>query len=187
MISTTRLPLVVAEADVKSPTEGVSALDTLVDLAVTQPRSNVDQAVAPPPGLLAPTMGLAPATLQCPTRPMPPCPWLLTTISHPSDRRGIRILIPLCPVSTPAEQLQGQAMVTPPDQVDAAMRTSEVPIGTNQGAVAGAGLPAPAGAATDLPAWAERVEEQEAEARIMSSVMDKAVGCYACGNMFCWL
>ena len=40
-------PLIVAKADAKpkSLTKGVSALDTLVDLAVTQPRSTVHQVV----------------------------------------------------------------------------------------------------------------------------------------------
>jgi len=69
-------------------------LDTLVDLAITQPRSTTHQVVIPPPGLLVPTTGLAPVAPQCPAMPVPPRPWLLTTISRPSDRRGIRIFTP---------------------------------------------------------------------------------------------
>jgi len=88
--------LVVDEAAVESTTEaeGVSALDTLVDLAVTKRRSTTHQVVIPPPGLLVPTARLVPVAPRCPAMPVPPRPWLLTTINRPSDGRGIRIFTP---------------------------------------------------------------------------------------------
>ena len=93
-------PLVVDEAAAESPVDiqGVSALDTLVDLAVTQPKTTTHQVVLSPPELLVPTAGLVPLTPRCPAMPVPPRPWLLTTVSSSSDGRGIRILTPLRPV-----------------------------------------------------------------------------------------
>jgi len=47
-----------------------------------------------PPELLVPTAGLAPLTPRCPAMPVPPRPWLMTTVSCHSDGRGIRIFTP---------------------------------------------------------------------------------------------
>jgi len=164
--------LVVAEADAESLTEEVSALDTLVDLAVTQPWGQAAQAATTLPGSRTNIMATAPPAPLCPVRPIPPRPWILTTVSRPGDGRGICILTPLRPSTILVERPQGHVTVSPLAQVDVAMRPPvmhDVSVGADQGAVAGAGAPVPAAAAVDSPTWAERVEEREAEVRDLSS------------------
>jgi len=90
-------PLVVAEADAEPLTEEVSTLDTLVDLAVTQPRGQAAQAATTLPGPMTTAMGMAPPASRCPALPTPLHPWILTTIGRPGDVRGIRILPPSVP------------------------------------------------------------------------------------------
>jgi len=176
-------PLVVAEADAEPLTEQMSALDTLVDLAVTQPRGQVAQVATTLPGPMTTALGIAPLAPRCLALPTPPCPWILTTIGHPGDVTGIRIIAPLHPATLPAERPQGRVTISAPTQVDVGVRPPvmqdvkvAVSVGTDQGVIAGAGAPVPSVAIDDSPSWAERIKEWEEELRAISSSSESDEG-----------
>ena len=125
-----------------------------------------------PPELLVPTAGLAPLTPRCPARPVPPRPWLMTTVSCHSDGRDIRIFTPLRPVLPCAERPPAPAAVAPPAPVETPAKPPEEvsssgisPPAGDEGAGAGAAPPPPESTSSNSPRWAERVEDRELEAR----------------------
>ena len=164
-------PVIVAEWEVEPLTEEVSALDTLVDLAVEQPRRDMAQSAL---GLLGPiTAGVG---VVLPPQPMPPCPWLRMTLGHPGDAAGMHLVAPLHhptpSVVAPADQVTVstsapmKVVLRPPEVQEGEVA---IAVGVDHGAVGGTGAPGPTAAAAHSPKWAERVEEQEEELRAMST------------------